>query len=389
MKIRYGKKSLFASLLLLGVSVAVGEDGTIADFRVTDDGVKITMGRPETAGRLRAAAPTWNRYEVMGKVELTDAAWVRLAEKVGTEGIDNFLVNNVKDGKEYHFFKVIVTELPPPPVVMNADATYITWYSAQLNATLVTGAPATTTLYWGTRYDVWQNEIIVGAIYDNGVFSWGVSGLLPSTTYYFTSYATNATGEAWAPMAGSFTTLPRPIDRVTRTYFFNTMMDPTGFTNPSDVLRGAMTSTVGWIDEIETDGTYAYCTGPSRNATYSIVIARYGLGNDVPEYATVVSTALYVRLARDRSDDNKFMLHMAGNVEGRGWQDWSLLSFNDKQDGLIPSNDSWVTLRYDLPTFERGGAAHLQIGARRTNVFSTRLRVAWAKLVVEYNVPRY
>ncbi|MGI9244500.1 MAG: lamin tail domain-containing protein, partial [Verrucomicrobiales bacterium] len=102
-----------------------------------------------------------------------------------------------------------------PPVVDNTAATNIQPSSAALggNVTDTGGAPPTTTLYWGdndagTSAAAWDNSVNFGS--QEGNFSTGISGLAPSTTYYFRCFASNSGGSDWANSTASFTTAAPP-----------------------------------------------------------------------------------------------------------------------------------------------------------------------------------
>ncbi len=86
--------------------------------------------------------------------------------------------------------------LTAPTVVTNA-ATNITASTATLNATITdNGGTAITAcgFYWGTSAD----NLTYNAVYDGteNNFSINITGLTPSTTYYYCAYATNSTSTA-------------------------------------------------------------------------------------------------------------------------------------------------------------------------------------------------
>jgi hypothetical protein len=72
-------------------------------------------------------------------------------------------------------------------------------------------------LYWntvngGTNTTLWTNSAFLGAWTNVASvdFNYPVTGLTPSTPYYFTFRATNAGGNLWAAYVLSFTTLAPP-----------------------------------------------------------------------------------------------------------------------------------------------------------------------------------
>ena len=99
----------------------------------------------------------------------------------------------------------------PPPVITSTPATNVLNSSACLNASLTStgGAPTYVWAYWDTTdrttNKTWANtnyfdmQPVTGLTYQ-------ATGLSPNTTYWFTYYASNANGEAWAQPSRSFKT---------------------------------------------------------------------------------------------------------------------------------------------------------------------------------------
>jgi len=97
-----------------------------------------------------------------------------------------------------------------PTIDNNGGASSIGVSAAQLNANLTEGISADVTFYWGTSDSGttpanWQFSSTVTNV-NEGPVSFNVSGLITSTTYYYTSYALNSYGTDWAPSSESFTT---------------------------------------------------------------------------------------------------------------------------------------------------------------------------------------
>lgn len=97
------------------------------------------------------------------------------------------------------------------PTVVNLAPSSITPTSATLGGEVTdTGGGGTNaTLYWGdndggTNPAGWDNAIPFGK--QSGPFSSGISGLSPSTTYYFRSLASNSVGDDWADSTATFST---------------------------------------------------------------------------------------------------------------------------------------------------------------------------------------
>ncbi|MFC1498822.1 Calx-beta domain-containing protein, partial [Verrucomicrobiota bacterium] len=96
------------------------------------------------------------------------------------------------------------------PVVSSSAATDIGGHTATLNGTLDDGVAADVYVYWGTNDgganpSQWGNTGLLSSVSEGG-FTYPVSGLDVTTTYYYNFCATNAAGSDWA-VSDSFTTL--------------------------------------------------------------------------------------------------------------------------------------------------------------------------------------
>ena len=108
----------------------------------------------------------------------------------------------------------------PTPVnlaVANFGTSSVTTNSAVVTGTLTQGVygdeAATVWVFWGTQDDGtarggWTHQTLVGTNthFNSASFAATLAGLTPRTDYFFRFYATNASGEAWAPLAGRLTT---------------------------------------------------------------------------------------------------------------------------------------------------------------------------------------
>ncbi|MFP6878074.1 MAG: fibronectin type III domain-containing protein, partial [Roseibacillus sp.] len=98
-----------------------------------------------------------------------------------------------------------------PPTVANSAATNVGAASATIGGQVTDtgGEDPTVLIYWGdnnggTSPGTWDNSIALGT--HNGSFSSNLTGLNPSTTYFFRCFATNSEGDSWASSTLSFTT---------------------------------------------------------------------------------------------------------------------------------------------------------------------------------------
>ena len=92
------------------------------------------------------------------------------------------------------------------PVVNNdAGASRVGFHSAVLNGELTAGVEAWVTLYIGETEGVWTITNELGLLTE-GSFAPLVSGLRAGMVYYYRAFASNAYGQAWAPVSAVFTT---------------------------------------------------------------------------------------------------------------------------------------------------------------------------------------
>lgn len=103
------------------------------------------------------------------------------------------------------------TATPLPPSIENNPVGSITANTATLRGEITnTGFQIpTVTLYYGTsdggtNAGDWENSIVIGS--EDGSYSRFISGLLPTTVYFYTASATNGAGTTWAGPAETFTT---------------------------------------------------------------------------------------------------------------------------------------------------------------------------------------
>lgn len=99
------------------------------------------------------------------------------------------------------------------PVVANRSADGITGTTANLRGEITNDGndPPVVTIFYGTSNggtnpSNWASSVDLAA--QSGEYSYFISGLNPTTTYYFRSRAVNAAGTAWAPDTLNFATTP-------------------------------------------------------------------------------------------------------------------------------------------------------------------------------------
>lgn len=130
------------------------------------------------------------------------------------------------------------------PTIINLAATSITVDSATLNGQVTNtgGANPTVTIYYGnndagTNAAAWDDSVLLDTQADT--FSSAITGLSPSTTYFFRSFGSSSGGDDWADSTASFTTTA-PSNRPS---VVNSPATSINFTGAD--LNGAVTSTGG------------------------------------------------------------------------------------------------------------------------------------------------
>ncbi|MCE9616402.1 MAG: hypothetical protein K8T26_19185 [Lentisphaerae bacterium] len=107
-------------------------------------------------------------------------------------------------------------ELSAPEIENARGATQVAMRSAVLQGELLAGAPSpAVTVYWGTRdggmlTSSWSRSAVLPSV-GVGRFSYGVSNLLPNTTYFYRCKAARLGGDVWAPTSSTFTTTSGPM----------------------------------------------------------------------------------------------------------------------------------------------------------------------------------
>lgn len=238
--------------------------------------------------------------------------------------------NGDTDGSRARFMGVILGgSIAPatPPTVTNLPATDIEPSSATLpgEVTDTGGATPSVTIYWGdndagTTTGNWDKSANLGN--QAGPFSTSITGLSPSTTYFFRAFATNEAGSDWANSTSSFTTQAPP--------------------NPPSVVNSAATG-VGFV-EADLNGNVTSTGGEAPE-----VIIYYGdndggttPGNWDEGVNLGAQTGTFTTDLFGLSDDTTYYFRaFAQNSGGSAW---------------APSTASFVTNAFSLPAVETSPA---------------------------------
>lgn len=217
---------------------------------------------------------------------------------------------------------------PDPPVVTNTSAGVVGASSATIGGMVTDngGVDPAVVLYWGdddggTDPQGWDASIAFGP--QGGAFSTMISGLAPSTTYYFRSFASNGGGDDWADTTASFTTTPLPdppsVENLPATEITFTEAD----------LNGEVTGTGGEAPQVVVFyGTSDGGTDPGNWEEAATLDAQTGAFS-TSVFALSAGTTYYFRT-------------FAQNAGGSAW---------------APSGGSFATQAYQLPVVETEDAA--------------------------------
>jgi hypothetical protein len=199
-----------------------------------------------------------------------------------------------------------------------------------LNGEVTTGGEnPTVIIYWGdndgtTDPYAWDHSVNLGT---KGTvpFLTDITGLTPSTTYYYRCYAANSGGSAWAASSVSFPTLALSAPTVTNSTVASSI------TVTSARLNGAITNTGG------EDPTAIIYWGDNDGAT-----SAYNWDNSVP-LGTKAAVAFYTDITDLNISTKYYYRCFASNSVGSAWSDNSS-TFTTLAGGveqkLIGANDA-------------------------------------------------
>ncbi len=94
---------------------------------------------------------------------------------------------------------------PEAPAIAASGASAVDAFSAELGGTLTAGIEAAVIVFWGSDPNAWSGTNALGTR-PEGSFTSAVSGLTPTTAYYYRGFASNTAGSAWSEVV-PFTTL--------------------------------------------------------------------------------------------------------------------------------------------------------------------------------------
>lgn len=197
--------------------------------------------------------------------------------------------------------------LAAPTVALRTPAS-ITQNSVTLNGEVLNtgGENPTVRFYWGAtdggkNTAAWQNYRTLGVL-GAGLFSANVTGLSPSTHYYYQAYAANSAGPAWAAASGTFDTLAGSVVPPAIA-----TLAPTNVTHNSATLNGQVTSTGGQNPTVYVYwGTVAGGQTPG-NWQYSQNLGARGVGLVAANVTSLIPATTY------------YYRFYAGNSAGGTW----------------------------------------------------------------------
>ena len=185
------------------------------------------------------------------------------------------------------------------PSVGTDPASAVMADSATLNGTVGSTGASPTTVYFlwgpidqGTNVALWAHSNLLGVL-DVGPIATNITGLSPSTTYYFLAYGVNADGVSYGTNAQSFTTMTPP----TASTLAASGISPTAATLHGSVTTGSAPTTVSFLWDTQDHGAtvsgWAHTNGLGVVAQGAVATNLTGLAANMPYYFIVYVTNAY------------------------------------------------------------------------------------------------
>ena len=310
------------------------QDGSWHHVAVTHDAINgVTMYIDGVAAGTAAAwtlGASSNIMQIGGNAGAANRGWDGNIDDVAlwSRALTQTEVESIWAGGTGASIASIITTTPP--TVVNSGATNIVPTSATIGGEVTenAGSSPTVTLYWGdndggTTPGNWDNSIPLGG--QTGIFSSGITGLTPATTYYFRAFASNGAGDDWANSTANFSTgaPPNPPTIV------NNAASSVDFTNAT--LNGTVTNTGGETPNVtiyygDNDG------GTNTGSWDNFVTVGAQSGAYSSELINLTSNTTY------------FFRALAQNSGGTSW---------------APSTENLTTLAYSLATLTNSAATNI------------------------------
>ena len=441
---------LCALLVALGgLSAAYGMDVRITNFNLKNDGVSTFSVDVKDPDMMQTMSVTEYEYTVLGKIDLADGKpWEELSVTVGSN-LSDIPLNNIKDGKEYRFFKVGVRTqsqvtfysdigVVPSPELKNvfvdrpygslattshSSYTFAGWWSA---ATTGTQVFPETTVANPENHGLYARWAYLGApanavITDSGTVTVpaGVVSPVGAGSLSFSSYTVYASGGRPLPPGFSFNPSTRVITVAAGTtvgrYKLYTTVAVSGtvpallLTSPSFTVEVRQSKSY-YCDAIHKNpdnwDNPTHCFRPQYPAghtyyTYKgsftgvlgarntkvIYVENAVIGNEQPAYAVALNSTVTIEVMREnrRSESSYFRIALENNVNGGG-QAWKKTLMNN--DGNNPPNNTWAVWTYSTDAYKRGSTARLEVEGGTQHVLATKFCFAWGRMDMVWAPPQ-
>ncbi len=315
-------------------------------FTMTFDDDSSTFASPVTTKNFSPGATGWGYTQTFAPV---NARYIRLKATAVNA------LNNNSGIQEIIFYKEANLNAP---LVANTGAATITSSSATVGGTITrVGADTpSVTLYYGTvnggtTAANWQNSVALGG--QTGAFTTELTGLLPNKTYFFTSFAQNTAGQAWAEPVLDFTTLVGPpvIVNTSATEINSTSarlgsdVTSTGGQAPAVIFyhgpSDGGTNPANWLHNVTTgpqtgpNSTVVAGLTPGAPYYYRAFAANQNSSAWAPSTATFTAATAVAPVVENRpaTDINAFSAVLAGRVTATGFAAPSVTVFYGPADG--------------------------------------------------------